>query len=74
MFEDNDGGPSFAAANTNTGDYFNGAGFEEFIQQLPEIETINLEPSPAWSRAVQNMPDIVVDEKILKSDSGRCAV
>lgn len=73
VFQDHHDGPSLPFP-TNTGDYFIGAGFEQLIQQLAENDPNRYGTPPASRSAVEGMPDVLVDEKILKSELAQCAV
>ncbi|KAF9623999.1 hypothetical protein IFM89_007697 [Coptis chinensis] len=58
----------------NLGDYFIGPGLEQLIQQLAENDPNRYGTPPAAKSAVQGLPDVKIDDHLLKSDSSQCAV
>ncbi|EPS73974.1 hypothetical protein M569_00782, partial [Genlisea aurea] len=58
----------------NIGDYFVGPGFEQLIQQLAENDPNRYGTPPASKSAVQALPNVKVDEELLKSELAQCAV
>ncbi|CAI9096981.1 OLC1v1033260C1 [Oldenlandia corymbosa var. corymbosa] len=58
----------------NIGDYFLGPGFEQLIQQLSENDPNRYGTPPAAKSAVEGLPDVKVDEAMMKSELAQCAV
>uniref|UniRef100_A0A7C8YNF6 RING-type E3 ubiquitin transferase n=1 Tax=Opuntia streptacantha TaxID=393608 RepID=A0A7C8YNF6_OPUST len=58
----------------NLGDYFLGPGLEQLIQQLAENDPNRYGTPPASKRSVQGLPNVVITEELVKSDSNSCAV
>ncbi|XP_060185227.1 E3 ubiquitin-protein ligase RING1-like isoform X1 [Lycium barbarum] len=58
----------------NFGDYFVGPGFEELIQHLAENDPNRYGTPPASKRAVEGLPNVKVDEELLRSELAQCAV
>lgn len=58
----------------NLGDYFIGPGLEQLIQQLAENDPNRYGTPPASKSAVDGLPTIKIDHKLLESDSSQCAV
>lgn len=77
VFENHPGGGGGGEGESlpvNLGDYFMGQGLEQLIQQLAENDPNRYGTPPASKTAVEGLPDIVVDDKLLGSDSAQCAV
>ncbi|KAL1803587.1 hypothetical protein DCAR_0935285 [Daucus carota subsp. sativus] len=72
VFENNPSGGEGLPANL--GDYFLGQGLEQLIQQLAENDPNRYGTPPASRTAVEGLPDVVVDDKLLGSDLAQCAV
>ncbi|CAL0312890.1 unnamed protein product [Lupinus luteus] len=60
--------------NLNLGDYFLGPGLEQLIQHLAENDPNSYGTPPASKTAVEGLPDIAVNDKLLDSDLSQCAV
>ncbi|KAJ8426940.1 LOW QUALITY PROTEIN: hypothetical protein Cgig2_015785 [Carnegiea gigantea] len=58
----------------NLGDYFLGPGLEQLIQQLAENDPNRYGTPPASKRSVQGLPNVMITEALVKSDSNSCAV
>lgn len=69
----NSGDPGFQLP-ANFGDYFIGPGFEQLIQQLAENDPNRYGTPPASKSAVEALPNIKVDDNLLKSELAQCAV
>ncbi|KAJ8562848.1 hypothetical protein K7X08_031300 [Anisodus acutangulus] len=59
---------------SNIGDYFIGPGFEELIQHLAENDPNRYGTPPASKSAVEELPNLKVDEELLRSELAQCAV
>ncbi|KAK4371287.1 hypothetical protein RND71_010762 [Anisodus tanguticus] len=59
---------------SNIGDYFIGPGFEELIQHLAENDPNRYGTPPASKSAVEGLPNVKVDEELLRSELAQCAV
>nr|XP_017225307.1 PREDICTED: E3 ubiquitin-protein ligase RING1-like [Daucus carota subsp. sativus] len=59
---------------SNLVDFFMGQGLEKLIQELAENDPDRYGTPPASRTAVEGLPDVVVDDKLLGSDSAQCAV
>ncbi|KAJ1400144.1 Zinc finger, RING-type [Sesbania bispinosa] len=59
---------------TNIGDYFLGPGLEQLIQQLAENDPNRYGTPPASKDAIQNLPNVTVDDELLNSELNQCAV
>ncbi|WOH15744.1 hypothetical protein DCAR_0935288 [Daucus carota subsp. sativus] len=59
---------------SNLVDFFMGQGLEQLIQELAENGPNRYGTPPASRTAVEGLPDVVVDDKLLRSDSAQCAV
>lgn len=73
VFENHPGGAGFQLP-ANIGDYFLGPGFEQLIQQLAENDPNRYGTPPASKIAVEGLPDVKVDEGMMKSELAQCAV
>ncbi|KAL0912881.1 hypothetical protein M5K25_016294 [Dendrobium thyrsiflorum] len=58
----------------NLGDYFNGPGLEQLIQQLAENDPNRYGTPPAAKNAVASLPDVKIVPDQLDSDEAQCAV
>lgn len=63
-----------APDGANMGDYFVGPGLEQLIQQLAENDPNRHGTPPAARSAVEALPTVNVDSKLLSSDLAQCAV
>ena len=59
---------------SNLVDFLMGQELEELIQELAENESDRYGTPPASRTAVEGLPDVVVDDKVLGSDLAQCAV
>lgn len=67
-------GPAGFSIPANIGDYFVGPGFEQLIQQLAENDPNRYGTPPASKSVVEALPNVEVDEALLKSELAQCAV
>ncbi|KAK1387283.1 RING-type E3 ubiquitin transferase [Heracleum sosnowskyi] len=74
VFENHPSGGGDEGFPVNLGDYFMGQGLEQLIQQLAENDPNRYGTPPASKNAVEGLPDVVVDDKLLGSDLAQCAV
>ncbi|CDP18533.1 unnamed protein product [Coffea canephora] len=74
MFGDDHAGIEGFQFPGSIGDYFLGPGFEQLIQQLAENDPNRYGTPPASKTAVKGLPDVKVDEGMMKSELAQCAV
>lgn len=73
VMENHPSGPGLNLPS-NLGDYYLGPGLEQVIQQLAENDPNRYGAPPASKRSVQGLPNVVINDALVKSDSNSCAV
>ncbi|KAL3502283.1 hypothetical protein ACH5RR_036732 [Cinchona calisaya] len=68
------GGSAGFQLPANVGDYFLGPGFEQLIQQLAENDPNRYGTPPASKISMEGLPNVKVDESMMKSELAQCAV